>query len=866
MLFTDIEGSTRLLRALEGDYGDVLARQRTIMRRAIADHEGHEMGTEGDSFFVVFSSVREGAAAAIAAQRALATEAWPSSAEVRVRMGLHVGEPARHEEGYMGIDLNRAARIAATANGGQVVVSADVAAEVGDALSGVELRDLGRHHLKDLPEPEHLFQLVVEGLPDITSPIKSLGTPSNLPASRAELLGRDELMSTVAGLLTGGTRCVTLTGPGGTGKTSLGLETAHSLEALHLDGVYFVALETAWKPEPAWEAIAAALGVGGQDDASRAVIDRVGSRKSLLVLDNLEQLDGAAALVSTLLDHTGAAVLATSRGPLHIRGEREVAIPPLALPATDTLESVAASPAGRLFLAEARRVRAGFELGADNAADVASICRMLDGSPLAIELAAARTRLMSPKALAAALERRIDVGARAGDRPDRQQTLAATIRWSYDLLDDASRAAGTAAAVFAAGCDLEAIQSVLSGASVAGSWDLDATLTAVEALADVSLIALADGPSGEPRLSMLRAVREFARAAAPPREVALAQQAHATYWAHFVEEAEPKLRGSDPLVWSDRIITEEDNLRAALSWALDAEAPAALRLARRLGAALGWFWYTHGRAREGREWLERAAGRGADEDPRLEARLRHALGVLQQQVGENELAAGSFESSLTLFRSLDDSKGIAQQLNSLGVTRLAQGRLEDAGPLLEESAGLARAGSDLARLASTLSNLGLVGLAEGDAERAGAAFHEAVAIDEQQGNEWGVAVGRCNLAAALVRGGDLDEAVRLVTETLPSVVTIDDTELLITAIEVSAAAAAALDRAELAASLDGGANALRQASDIPRMAFEEIYMERELAPVRMAMGRAAYDEASSAGASLSGDELVALALSLGRRG
>lgn len=400
MLFSDIEGSTFLLSRLGARYGEALSAQRQVLRSAISDWHGHEMGTEGDSFFVVFETAAGAVACCVAAQRALAGHAWPGGATVSVRMGLHSGEPSRHEDGYIGMDVHRAARIAATAHGGQVVMSG-VTWELAHSGLPADLSflDLGLHRLKDIDEPEHIYQLTAPGLPEDFPPLKSLGAATNLPVPITPLVGRNSDREQLRGLIRQpGVRLVTLTGPGGVGKTRLAIDAAAALGETFPQGIYFSALATVRDADVMWKAVAGDLSVDGDEPA--AVMTHLRDRRTLLVLDNLEQVHGGAEVVAALLAAAPRlVVLATSRGPLHLQGEHELPVPPLALPLGPGIAAVTESAAVRLFVQHADMVRPGFGVTGENAADIAAICRRLDGLPLAIELAASRARLLSPKAL-----------------------------------------------------------------------------------------------------------------------------------------------------------------------------------------------------------------------------------------------------------------------------------------------------------------------------------------------------------------------------------------------------------------------------------------------------------------------------------
>jgi predicted ATPase/class 3 adenylate cyclase len=856
MLFTDIEGSTRLLRELGDDYARVVSEHHRIVRGAIERHDGLEIGTEGDSFFVVFADATAAVAAAIDVQRGLAANSWPADAAVRVRMGIETGEAVPHEGTYVGLDVHRAARIAGAAHGGQILIGAATHDEVARGLPpDVRVRDLGKHRLKDFPAPEHLFQVVGAGFADVTTPIKSLGAPTSLPPLPAPLIGRDSELETLRGRLASGTRLLTLTGLGGVGKTSLALALASSVEADYADGVYFAGLEEARDVAGAWDAVMRALGISSDDAADDAVADHLASHHTLLVLDNLEQIVDVAAVVHALLKRTGATVIATSRGPLRLRAEHEFAVAPLRVPGLDAQQGeLASSPAVALFVREAQRVRPSFALTPANEAHVVAICNRLEGLPLAIELAAVQVRLLAPEALLKSLDQRITLASRDHDRPGRQRTLAATIGWSVDLLSSADRASFARLGVFSGGADLSAVTAVLAGTEASGD-----ALGVVERLADVSLITIGEGVAGEPRIAMLGVVRDVACAAREDPELDDVRRRHAEYYVELAEEAEPRLRGAEQLFWSDRLAAEQDNFRDAFEWAMTSPTPDARALSVRLATALGWYWYTHGRASEGRARIQLAIGEGTQLEPTTWANALHALGVLEQQQGENERAVTAFEASLRVWRSLSDDTGIARELNSLGVARWATGACDDARALLQESAAVARASGNSSRVAAAVANLGIVDLSTGAPEHAIDEFEEALAIDRRVGDPWAIAVDQINLIAALACAGRSEGAHRLLIDTVPAVLRQGDTDVLASTFEAAAIVAVALGDHERAVLLLGGADALRRTAEIPRTPLDDVFLKRNMEPAISALGADAYDAAWTRGTHMAVDALVACA-------
>ncbi|HEX5949279.1 MAG TPA: adenylate/guanylate cyclase domain-containing protein, partial [Actinomycetota bacterium] len=506
-LFSDIEGSTRLLDSLGDRYPGVLETHQRILREAFRARGGTDVSTEGDSFFVVFRSATQAVAAAVEAQRRIADQGWPEGAVVKVRMGIHTGEGILGGDNYVGVDLHRAARIAAAGHGGQVVVSEATRALVEPAPpEGVTFRDLGEHRLRDLPNTERLAQAVAEGLAAEFPALRSMDArPNNLPVQLTSFVGRrrelDEVEETIRG-----TRLLTLTGPGGTGKTRLALQAAVELLPDYEDGVFFVALAPITERALVLPAVAQALGLPESTKGStgEALVDHLRGKRLLLVTDNFEQILDAASDVGMLLSSTeDVSVLATSREPLGLAGEREYPVPPLALPDpahVSSVEGLSQYEAVSLFVERATAVQPGFRVTNENAPAVAEVCARLDGLPLAIELAAARVKILSPQAMLARLGRALPLLAGGSrDLPQRQRTLRDAIAWSFDLLDEAERRLFARLAVFVGGFSLEAAEAV---ADPAGELGLDA-FDGVASLANKSLLRqMVTGPE-EPRFFML---------------------------------------------------------------------------------------------------------------------------------------------------------------------------------------------------------------------------------------------------------------------------------------------------------------------------------------------------------------------------
>ena len=870
MLFSDIEGSTVLVRRLGERYGEALSAQRTLLRAAFRSFGGRELSTEGDSFFVVFASAIAAVGCCVAGQRALAGHDWPDGVTVRVRMGLHSGEPTRHEDNYVGLDVHRAARIAAAAHGGQVVVSDATRHLVESRLAAdVSLRDLGWHRLKDIEAPERIYQLVTAGLPDRFPSLKSLGAQSRLPVPMTPLVGRERDLEQVIATLTGpGIRLVTLTGTGGVGKTRLSLAAATALDQDFPQGVFFMPLAAVRDAEVMWKTIADGLDVAADGPAADAVTGYLRDRRALLVLDNLEQLDGAAGVVARLLAAApGLVVLATSRRPLHLPGEQELPVPPLQVPREASVEEVSRCGAARLFVQQASMSRPGFTLTAANVADIAAICDRLDGLPLAIELAAARIRLLAPRALLARLSHSIDLAAPDVGQSSRQQTLRNAIAWSYDLLTPDLAEVFRRVGVFAGGCDLDALAAVAApehgpGAQGAGADPLDLAA----GLLDVSLVTVTDGVDGEPRVGILETIREYAlERLERAGNLDDTRHRHAEYYAGVAERADEQLRGSGPthLAALDRLEAEHDNLRAALTWSLQTPAagPAPADRERaatglRLALALAYFWYRHGHAGEARRWLEQAIDLAAEDGGAPLGQLAHWLGVLLQQQGEPAAARAMLERSLAIWRDLGERDQQARELNSLGITHHHLDDFDTARSLLEESAAISREiGSDM-RLAAALTNLGQLESDAGNFDRATEVLQEALAIDRKQGDMLGVAIDQQSLAGVALRAGRAQEARDLLSSMADYVVSCGDPELLSTTLEMCAANAAQFGEGPRAARLAGAAEAIRQKTGIPIKQPE--MLEAFLAPVRATTEPGAWDAALAAGRALTQQQAAAL--------
>jgi predicted ATPase/class 3 adenylate cyclase len=824
-LFTDIEGSTRLLARFGRAWSDVLEQHHRLLRSAFEENDGREVDTQGDAFFVAFARATDAVAAAVAGQRALLSHAWPEGAELRVRMGLHTGEPAIAGDRYVGIDVHRAARVAAVAHGAQILCTQPTR----ELIESVPVVDLGEHRLKDLAAAQRLYQVCAEGLPERFPPLRTLDAkPTNLPVQPTPLVGRGAELAEVCSLLRSDeVRLLTCTGAGGTGKTRLALQAAADLLDDFVDGVFFAGLAPITDPELVSVEIAQALGVnlsGGQ-----TIAGFLAGKQLLLVADNLEQVLRAAPAIGEMLAFApGLKVLTTSREPLRVAAEHVYPVPPL-----EPDESIS------LFAERARSVDSGFELTSTNASAVAEICTRLDGLPLALELAAARITVLTPEAMLPRLRESLKLltgGAR--DVPERQQTLRGAIEWSFRLLDENEAAAFAGLSVFVGGCTLESAEEVCG-----------AELDEVSSLVAKSLLRRGD----DGRLQLLETIREFALARlAESGEGDGLRERHAE---HFLALAESCYSARLYDEAGDRLAAELDNLRAALAWFQERDADRFLELA----GALGWFWQARSYFQEGRERLAEAlAGRSSRDT--LVARALAAEGGISSWQGDPEGIA-KLHDALDAFRELSDDAEAATVLDTLGWALFVRGENERGKEAFEESLELARSHGLVREVNRALTGVCqvLVALDEVDAARPLAAelLELARADDDLRSEHFAYHF----LADCALIAGDCADAERWYLESLRAAWLLGD--LVETALELQgiAMAAAGQGRPEHALRLAGAAEAALTGAgaDLSAIAFWVALLDRYLGPARAALGGKA-DIAHAEGSAVPLEQVVAEAL------
>jgi predicted ATPase len=764
-LFTDVEGSTRLLHELgAAAYAEALAEHRRVLREAFARHGGVEMDTQGDAFFYAFPDAAEALQAADQGRQAL------DSGPIRVRIGLHTGSPHVTEEGYVGEDVHLGARIAASAHGGQVVCSGETAVR-----ADLELTDLGEHRLKDIEAAVSIYQLGEERFP----PLKTISN-TNLPRPASSFVGRERESEEVVSLLKDGARLLTLSGPGGSGKTRLAIEAASELVPDFKSGVFWVGLAALTDPALVTETIAQTLG------AKDGLDEHIQEREMLLLLDNLEQVVESAPELASLVEACpNLKLLCTSRELLRVRGEVEYAVPPL----TD-------SEAVELFCQRS-------QLEADGT--IADLCRRLDNLPLAVELAAARTSVLTPKQILERLSQRLDLlkGGRGAEA--RQQTLRATVEWSFDLLSEEEQQLFRRLSVFAGGCTLEAAEQVA-----------EADLDTLQSLVEKSLLRFTNGCYW-----MLETIREFAsERIRETREAESLHRLHARHYTHVAEAAAPNLRrGGEQATWLARLEDEYGNLRVALDWLAGAdEAEWYLTLA----ATLANFWVVRGYATEGRAHLERALELAPARDLRRSKALQGAIDLAEIQ-GDDARSAQLAEELLDLARDLGDPATESLALRCLANAALGNDDFEAAERLYGESLEIARRLDDQRTLPGTLGNLGNLFLRRGDLGRARPLFEESISLAIQlEGND-SVVVGLMNLGTIAFLQGDHEEAFKRFSEGTKLAHEIGFKEGLVYGLEGLAWVAAERRNPEPAARLLGAAARIRDGLGAELEALERTY-------------------------------------------
>jgi predicted ATPase/class 3 adenylate cyclase len=909
-LFTDIVGSTRLWEQHPRPMQAALARHDAIVRQAVVSNGGHVFKTVGDQFCAAFAIAPAALLAALAAQQALRAEPWGEVGAVRVRMALHTGAVEERDEDYFGPPLNRIARLLEIGHGGQILLSQPTYDLTRDHLpEDSALRDVGEHRLRDLARPEHVFQLLHPQLPEEFPPLASLDRrPHNLPAQATPLLGRQKELAAIRGLLRrADLRLLTLTGPGGSGKTRLGLQAAADLIDEFHDGVFCVALAPITDPGLVMSTIAQTLGV--REDGGQPLLESLSEflrdRQMLLLLDNFEQVLPAAPRVTEILAACPRLkVLVTSRAVLRLRGEHEFPVPPLALPdprrvlpgQTQLSAVLSQYAAVELFIQRALAVKPDFSVTNENAPAVAQICHRLDGLPLAIELAAARIRLLTPQDILPRLDNRLKLltgGAR--DLPERQQTLRGAIAWSHDLLDETEQQLFRRLSVFVGGCTVAAAEAVGNA-----KGDLAELLDSLDSLVGQSLLRQ-DEAGGELRFMMLETLREYAleRLAESGEEEAVRTQ-HAQFFLAEAEEAEPHLHDAEQETCLQRLEREHDNLRAALAWEGKEKGDAERGL--RIAGALWWFWFMRGHLSEGRRWLEVLLSIHPAFSSGVRAKGLTAAGGLAWRQADYAQAAERLEDSRSMYQELEDKRGCAiadifrglvardqrDYGQAIGLYQQGQALAREAGHkwgvafsllflgqasavdqrdyeqaviLLRESLALFQEVGDSFLAALSLSFLGhFVALGQEDYGQAVALLEESLALFRKLGEKVETAFALKVLGLVALRQSDGGRAAALHRESLVLFRELGHKRGIAECLEGLAEVRVVRGQPQRAACLWGAAEALREAIGSPLPPFLRIHHDRSVAAARAGMPAEAFRVAWEQGRALSPAQAILDAL------
>lgn len=850
LLFTDIEGSTKLAQQYDEEWQSMQSRHHAILQSAMDTCGGYVFQIIGDAFCVAFHTAGDALRAAVRAQGKLFHEPW-AFAPLKVRMGIHVGKVDLQEDGqYYGyLAMSRIQRLMSAGHGGQVLISLATEELIRDELpEGVTLRDMGQKRLKDLIRPEHIFQLVIEDLPSSFPSLKTLESHiHNLPVQATPFIAREhETKSIREKLLKPTLRLLTLTGPGGTGKTRLSLQVAADVLDEFPDGVFFVPLASIQEAELVISVVAQALNIreAGETPLMETLQEHVRDKQMLLVLDNFEQVMSAAPLVNHLLSMAPKLkMLITSREILRVYGEHHHPVTPLAVPNLKhlpSLDRLTQFEAVRLFIQQAQAVKPDFEVTTTNAPAVAEICHRLDGLPLAIELAASRVRLLSPENLLSRLESRLRLltgGAR--DLPGRQQTLRGTIAWSYDLLSADEKSLFAQLAVFINGFTLEDAEAVC---------DMDNLMDGVEALADKSL--LKQETEDEPRFFMLETIHEYATELLAKTDAYTAlRRRHFEYFLQFAKQAQFCLEKSDQAIWLNRLERAHDDLRAAILWS---KQNGLASQSAELVNALGLFWTMRGLLSEGRVRITDALANQPElRNMPLHAQLLNQGALLARYQGDYNSAIGLISESLSIARMLGNIHAVADALANLGFVLLHQDRLEQAQGPYEEALGLYRESGNEQGIADAFSHLGVIELCNGKVETAYQYHNDSLSLWQRLDDKQGIAWSLRHLGSTVLAQGQLENAREFFEKSLILSIELNSTWLSVYALEGFAGLLAMSNKYQQAIILLGFCDELRRSTYIPLSPVEKNLFKQSVQSARQALDSQTASEAQKQGRSMS---------------
>jgi predicted ATPase/class 3 adenylate cyclase len=856
-LRSDIEGSMELVRALGPRYDELNEAHRAIVRAAVDEHDGQVVRTEGDAFFSVFTDAAAAARAAVEMQRGLAAHPWPDGHPIRVRVGLHAGTAYRAGDDYGGFEVNRAARVASMGWGGQIVLSEPARALIEDGLpDGWSMRDLGRYRLKGIAEPERLHQLEAPGLPSAFPPLRNpTGGLERLPARLTSLVGREAELEALTRLLSG-TRLLTLTGPGGTGKTTLALELARREAAAFDDGARFVDLQSVREAEAVRAEVAHALGLldGPTGRAADRLAAYLAERQLLIVIDNFEQVMEAAGVIPELLRASPrSSLIVTSRIPLRLSAEQEYAVRPLAL---ESVPGDGMPEAMRLFLERARRVRPDLVVGDVDEAAIRDICRLVDGLPLAIELCAARAGALPVRLIHDRLSAHLPLpGSGPRDLPARQRTIEDTVAWSHELLSAAHQRLLARLAVFEETFDLEQAEQVCGPTVELGVDVLDGLVTLVEQ----SLLTRVDDQVGGVRFRMLETIRNWAMSRLEASgEAATLRDRHAASFAALVDRAAPHLPGSQQAYWADRLGADDANLRTATRHAIDS---GAVEVALRSVAGLWRYWLQTGRLAEGRELVAAALALPGSEAPtRMRVRALDAAGGVAYWSGEVARADAIYEEELALAQQLGDVEGEALAWLDLYFTREFLGDDQGAGKAREMAGSIYRRLGDRVGLARVEMSWSIMAFARGGVDPTMVEELEAMADRlDQEPDPWVRREAPALRALVSWVRGDVRVAARwLVTGVRMSLLHRERGDAAL-ATQFFVVAALPLDLPEIGTIVHGALQtALEQLGIRPPASYVELSGSDPIPVLRETLGRERFEAALERGRRMSLEEAIDL--------
>lgn len=862
-LYADMVESTRLVQQLGARYAEVLADYRRLIRAAIRERNGREVNAQGDACLAVFPRARDAVVAAVAAQRAVAGFAWPAGAAVRVRMGLHTGEPLNIGADYIGIDVHKAARIGAIGHGGQILLSTATCVLVRDDLpEGIGLRDLGEHRLKDLTQPQRVFQIVTSDLPSDFPPLQySERVPHNLPVQLTRFIGREREIAEVKRLFSTA-RLLTLTGAGGIGKTRLALQVAAEMLEEFKDGVWLVQLESLEDPALVAQTVAIALGVREMPDRPilATLSDFLKEKQALLVLDNCEHLVAVCAHIadSLLRACPHLRILATSRESLKIAGETSWPVPPLSLPDVRRLpspEHLSEYEAIRLFVARAVAAAPAFTVSDENAEAVAWVCHQLDGIPLALELAAACVKVLSVHQIAARLDDRFRLLTEGGrTTAARHQTLRSTIDWSFNLLSGPERSVLSRLSVFAGGFTLDAAEAVCAGED-GGTPEVFHLLAR---LAEKSLVLVEDR-EGDTRYRLYEIVRQYSREKLQEAGEAVdVRRRHGDWYLRLAERAEPELLRADQSVWLRQLEAERDNFREALERSVkEPETDAGLRLAN----ALYMFWSVRGYLSEGRRWLERALAGNAGPPAPARVKALYEAGLLAYFQHDYDQATAMAEVSLAQSELLGEKGSIAFAHYLLGYIAEGQGDCPRATTQFQRSLALFREVGHQRGIGLSLNMLGDVARCQSDYVTARSLYEQDLTLRRELQDERGIAIALHNLGHVTQYQGDYTRASELFKESLATRLRLGHKLGIANCLGGLGGVAAGRNQPERAAKLLGAAEVLLGSLGAEMDRPDRLEYDRAVAVVRAALGQAAFDAALLEGRTMALEQAIEYALS-----